>query len=96
MDTSFGKLEILLKQDKKIISEYLIFERSGRKHRHLEFESFTVLSGQGKVYCGENVYEVKEGDTVTIPPKTDHWMEPKENQILIGILWYHDHQGSHY
>lgn len=89
-ETSFGKMDILLKDKNRPKAEYLIFEKDGRKHKHLEYESFVVLSGFGKVYSGENVFEVQPGDIVTIPPKTPHWMEPLSEEPMKGLLWYHE------
>ena len=88
-EVSFGKLDILLRKDKRPHIEYLLFEREGRKHIHKEYESFFVISGSGKVISGDVIYEVAEGSLVTIPPNTDHWMIPAEGQVLEGFLWYH-------
>ena len=87
--TSFGEMDHILKLDDKVIAEYLVFEKDGRKHQHPEYESFVVLSGEGQVFSGEQTFNVKPGDIVTIPPKTFHWMKPKADQLLTGMLWYH-------
>jgi len=89
MKTSFGTLDILLKEKKPVI-EYLIFEKTGRAHIHSEYETFVVLSGSGIVYSGDRKYKVLEGDVVTIPPETSHWMEPDKGVALKGFLWYHN------
>lgn len=87
--TSFGDLEVLLKDANKPQVEYLRFVSSGRSHRHGEFESFFTLKGTGKVNVGDKVYDVKEGDLVTIPPDSPHWMVPDPGSVLEGLLWYH-------
>jgi mannose-6-phosphate isomerase-like protein (cupin superfamily) len=96
INTSFGKMSPILKIDNKIITEYLIFEKEGRKHKHLEYESFTVLSGTGVVMVGDKTFKVEAGDTVTIPPNTDHWMIPHPETKLVGLLWYHQTKGQTY
>jgi len=46
------------------------------KHYHpdLEHEQY-VLKGRYKVGMGKKVHEVKEGDSIYIPPGTVHWYE---------------------
>jgi quercetin dioxygenase-like cupin family protein len=89
LKTSFGEMEILFKQDNKPQVEYLRFVKSGRPHKHAEFESFFTLKGTGAVIAGEQRYTVKPGDLVTIPPDVPHWMEPDADSFLEGLLWYH-------
>lgn len=95
MNTSFGSIEHILKIENKPVAEYLVFEKEGRKHKHLDYETFVVLSGEGQVVRDQEFIDVKEGDIVTIPPKTTHWMIPKQGQILTGILWYHNNAGQY-
>lgn len=90
MKTSFGEMEILLKDGPKPRVEYLRFEATGRPHKHPEYEYFFVTQGSGKVYLGENFVAVKPGHLVPIPPNTSHWMEPDAGVILEGLLWYHE------
>ncbi len=90
MKTSFGEMEILLKDAGKLKVEHLKFDSEGRPHKHQEFESFFVLKGSGKVYVGENIHLVKAGSLVVIPPSTSHWMKPDENVVMEGLLWYHN------
>ena len=94
MKTSFGEMDIILKADGKPQVEHLIFEREGRPHRHASFESFFVLKGTGKVYIDEEVFNVKPGSQVVIPPNSVHWMAPSENTFLEGLLWYHTCESS--
>ena len=46
------------------------------KHYHpdIEHEQY-VLKGRYKVGIGNKVHEVKEGDSIYIPPGTPHWYE---------------------
>ena len=88
-ETSFGFMDIILKRDKKISAEYLIFEKEGRSHKHPYYESFFVFEGNGFVIVGEDKIAVSPGSLVTIPPKTNHWMEPKDGPMK-GLLWYHN------
>lgn len=90
-ETSFGHMDIILRRDKKISAEYLIFEKEGRSHKHPYFESFFVFEGCGQVVVGEKHIDVKPGSLVTIPPNTHHWMIP-ENDKMTGLLWYHDQE----
>ena len=43
-------------------------------HPDIEHEQY-VLRGRYKVGIGKKVYEVREGDSVYIPPGTPHWYE---------------------
>lgn len=88
--TSFGEMDHLLKLNGKIAIEYLKFESGGRAHKHNEYESFYVLSGRGQVISGDQTYQVKKGDLVTIPPQTPHWMTPDGPTPLEGFIWYHE------
>ncbi len=88
--TSFGQLDILLRNGGEPSIEFLRFESKGRGHSHERYETFFVISGRGRVISGDNTFVVDEGSLVTIPPRTDHWMEPAENVVLEGFLWYHD------
>ena len=89
--TSFGFMDIILKRNKKISSEYLIFNQEGRPHKHPYFESFFVFDGIGQIVVGEKTIDVKAGSLVTIPPNTTHWMIPKDGEMT-GLLWYHDQE----
>ena len=94
-ETSFGKMQALLMSEEKAPRiEHLIFEKEGRPHRHNEFETFVVLSGEGLVIHGKNEVPVRPGSLVTIPPKALHWMKPANGQILEGFLWYHESELS--
>lgn len=90
MKTSFGDMEILLREGPKPRIEYLRFEQFGRPHKHAEFEYFFVTKGLGRIYVDDNVHDVKAGDLVKIPLQSSHWMEPTNNTVLEGILWYHE------
>jgi quercetin dioxygenase-like cupin family protein len=90
MKTSFGELEILFKTNNKPQVEYLRFNSNGRLHQHSNYESFFVTKGRGMVVIGKNWVSVKEGDVVTIPPLTAHWMEPDPDNTMEGLLWYHE------
>lgn len=87
-DTSFGKMAVILEDGGKPRIEHLVFEREGRPHKHLMFETFYVLSGSGTVVIGNERISVEQGDLVSIPPKTNHWMVP--DGTMTGFLWYHD------
>lgn len=92
--TSFGTLEILLRQQhdgkSRPLIEHLVFEKPGRSHKHQNYETFVVLNGSGRVYAGDEVFEVQPGSLVTIDPGTSHWMEPEAGERLEGFLWYHE------
>lgn len=91
--TSFGTLDILLRGKQngrtKPLIEHLVFESEGRAHKHNEFETFVVLSGEGRVFIDETFVSVRPGSCVSIKPGQKHWMEPNEGQKLEGFLWYH-------
>ena len=42
-------------------------------HKHKDFcEYWFVIEGKGKIYVGDEVYEVEKGDLVSTPPDTPH------------------------
>ncbi len=83
-------MDIILEKSNRPLVEHLVFEKKGRAHKHREFESFYVISGKGQVVSGKDVYDVREGSLITIPPETFHWMIPLQGQLLEGFLWYHE------
>ena len=87
--TSFGQLKVLLEDQTHPVIEHLIFEQAGRPHLHDSYETFFVMKGRGIVHRGESRIEVSPNSLVTIPPKTFHYMEPAEGEILEGFIWYH-------
>jgi mannose-6-phosphate isomerase-like protein (cupin superfamily) len=90
MKTSFGDMEILLKEGPKPRIEFLRFEKAGRPHRHNEYEYFFTTKGSGFVYVDEKPIAVTPGDLVKISPLSSHWMEPTTGTVLEGLLWYHE------
>ncbi len=49
--------------------------RRSRRHRHLESEElYHILAGEGRLTVGAETAAVAAGDTVLIPPRTDHWI----------------------
>ena len=89
--TSFGSMETLLVKEGKIISEYLIFEKSGRSHLHDEWETCHVIAGKGIIVNGEESVEVTQGSMCKIPPNTAHWMVP--NPYMEIVLVYSQKEG---
>ena len=87
--TSFGEMTILKEKEGEPEVEFLVFEKEGRPHAHEYYESFVVTAGSGVIRSGKQSFKVGEGDIVTIPPKTAHWMIPDHGQRLEGLLWYH-------
>ncbi|MBP7845184.1 MAG: cupin domain-containing protein [Proteobacteria bacterium] len=87
--TSFGEMDILLRNAHGPRVELLKFKSEGRAHSHKDYESFFVMSGKGQVYVGDNIIKVEPGSLVVIPPDTKHWMKPEANSLLEGLLWYH-------
>lgn len=60
------------------ISVIEIFEAGGKTppnvHRQAH-EMFYVLSGRGRAYCDGKTYDVEQGDTLVLPPGTEHVVE---------------------
>jgi mannose-6-phosphate isomerase-like protein (cupin superfamily) len=44
-----------------------------------------VTSGGGVIVVGEERVKVLAGDTVRVPPKTDHWMEPDGHMDVLLV-----------
>jgi len=84
-ETSFGFIECLAEQDGEPRVEFLQFEKNGRNHHHNEWELCRVTSGGGVIVVGEERVKVLAGDTVRVPPKTDHWMEPDGHMDVLLV-----------
>ena len=60
------------------VSVVEIFEVGGKtplhSHQHAH-EMFYVLRGRGRARCGVHTYEVAQGDTLVLPPGTEHVVE---------------------
>ena len=60
------------------ISAVEIFDVAGKTppHAHRQaHEMFYVLSGRGRARCGDKTYEIAKGDTLVLPPGTEHVVE---------------------
>lgn len=52
-------------------------------HRHLRSEElYHITGGQGHMTLGDNVFDVKAGDTVCIPPGTPHCITNTGTDVL--------------
>ena len=54
-------------------------------HRHIHqrsHELYHITRGTGRMYLGDEVFEVIEGDTVSIEPGTPHCIENTGDSIL--------------
>ena len=89
--TSFGTMETILEKDGKIISEHLVFEKSGRSHLHDEWEICHVIAGGGIIVNGKNEVKVEKGSICKIPPNTGHWMIPEPYMEV--LLVYSENEG---
>ena len=96
--TSFGSLEVLVKHRGKTVVELATFNRSGKSHTHEDWEICHVTDGRGVIRVGEKSYNVSEGISVFIPPKTGHYMipDPKTKEPLKIVLIYSSNRNSHY
>ena len=52
-------------------------------------QAFIFIKGSGKVKIGENIIEVNAGQSVYIPPETEHicWSSEHESIELIFLAW---------
>jgi quercetin dioxygenase-like cupin family protein len=57
-------------------------------HRHDHFDVFAVTAGSGTIHLGEELTEVREGDSVVIPTGELHWLEagPDGATIVVTML----------
>ena len=65
------------------VVERLGFERNGRSHQHDRWEHVRVLKGEGAIIFGDRRVLVRTGDSCSIPPQTDHWMETDSGMELV-------------
>ena len=84
--TSFGFMELLAEQDGKPLVEFLHFDGNGRTHLHDEWEHCRVVKGGGIIQVGQDRIEVEKDSVCSIPPNTEHWMEP--DGVMEGLLTY--------
>jgi len=49
--------------------------RTPRHAHQTAHEMFYVLSGRGRASCGGKTYDVEKGDTLVLPPGTEHVVE---------------------
>lgn len=82
-ETSFGLMEIL---NENPLVERMTFEREGKSHTHNQTEYCYVLEGSGRI-VGANREDVAEGDLVSIPPQTDHYMIPSQSPFKLLIFY---------
>lgn len=55
-------------------------------HRHIYTEElYHVILGQGRMTLGMEIFDVKTGDTILIPPTTPHQIENIGNTELIFL-----------
>lgn len=52
---------------------------------HPEGEVFVIISGTGTLTVGEEEREVKEGETIYVPPRVPHWVNNDSDEEIIGI-----------
>lgn len=46
-------------------------------------KAYYVLSGEGRIYVGEEVHEVKEGEFVYVPEETEHALEGSFRALIV-------------
>ena len=56
-------------------------------HRHDVDEALFILSGNGKIKIGNNVYDIKRNDFIHIPSQTDHWIMTEKNKVKILFIF---------
>ena len=81
--TSFGLFEIISENP---LIERLTFNKEGNSHQHDVVEHCYVLDGSGRI-IGSDKIDVKEGDYCRVPPNTDHWMVPNQENFRV-LIWY--------
>ena len=53
---------------------------------HPKTELFVIIRGMSKLIIGKEKYEVKEGDTVYVPPHAVHWFKNDSKEDLHFIV----------
>ena len=84
-ETSFGSIDVLITKNNHIISEYLIFEKEGRAHKHEEWEICYITEGKGEIVIVDKKINVKSGDVCKIPPNSSHWMIPNPYMEILLV-----------
>ena len=94
METFFGSLNPLLRQDGEVVTELAIFHKEGKDHSHEKWEICYVLEGRGIIIENQIKHRVSPGSVVSIPPNTDHWMIPEGEEELKILLVYSPKKNS--
>ncbi len=85
-----GEIRVLSsKQDFDKASTALVtMSAPGVSHYHkITTEFYFIIEGKGKLVIGANVYEIKAGTLILIPPNTAHYFIPREvTKILVFCI----------
>ena len=46
-------------------------------------KAYYVLKGRGKIFVGEEIFEIQEGEFVNVPKKTPHALEGKFKALIV-------------
>lgn len=58
-------------------------------HWHEEFEIDYIIEGEGQIHLGNELYQVKKGDLILIPPNTLHAASPPESRLHYEAFVFH-------
>lgn len=78
--------------DEKYLMDFSLFELHGKrlieqvKHTHHKLELSIVLSGNGRYYVGDEVYDFKKGDIFIINNTEEHGIEIDEYNIVKNMV----------
>ncbi len=58
-------------------------------HRHLYEEAIVILTGEGKMWTGTKVADVKTGDVLFLPHRQGHSLEctDEDGMLLMGVFY---------
>ena len=71
------------------ITEYSNTEFPPHYGAHDDQEGFYVLEGSGFVKLGDEVYEVKAGDSFVALPGVRHTLKSNSEETPLKVFWFH-------
>lgn len=91
-NTIFGSIQPIYAHNGEILVEISTFTSNGRAHKHDGLELCQVIKGKGLIIIEKDgvrtEYKVHQGCVVSIPQRTDHWMEVADGDTLVVLISY--------
>lgn len=82
LDDACGFIQELYSSENQSIA-YLTLYQEARSHKHEKMEEvYFIMKGKGRLWVGEDVYDVEKDDVIPIPKFTFHHLKNDSNKPL--------------